>query len=337
MWGRSVNARNRYRLGLAIIVLCFLSGMPVYAQQAEYMDEPLSAPMPEESSEMATESAPGGVPKIGNTTVAQEEILSQPARPVPAEPGKPVALAPAVSPNFVEAGINYSAVSKNQGDWFGQGIRGEYQYDASDRFKAEYLHQRQFRDSGSYFSVGNVHSFDEEWYSDVSVGTSTGGFFLPTYRVDAFLNKKWLEGRNFVTTIGYGRFQSRDIYSDNSIFFGTTYYFHPYWIFENGIRYNISSPGSVNSASGFLAITNGRVQNYFVTLRYGYGREAYQLIGPANLLSEFYSHNTSLIWRQWMLSDWGFSNDWGFSTRVDYYTNPNYHRVGGYFGVFKEF
>ncbi len=327
MWGKQVNAHKNLSLVLCLAAMAALPVQAAYAQTYPYAQNPMG------------ESAPQGVPVIGAQPMPEEMILEQPARPVPGEPGLPVkALAPsAVSPNFVEAGVNYSAVSKNQGDWFGQGVRGEFQYSETDRFKAEYLHQRQFRDSGNYFSVGNVHSFDEDWYSDVNIGTSTGGFFLPTYRVDAFLNKKWLEGRNFVTTIGYGHFQSRDIYADNSLFFGTTWYFHPYWIFENGIRYNISSPGSINSASGFLAITNGRTENYFVTLRYGYGREAYQLIGPGNLLSEFYSHNVSFIWRQWMLSDWGYDNDWGFSTRVDYYTNPNYNRVGGYFGVFREF
>src|SRR5690606_30468576 len=112
----------------------------------------------------------------------------QAVRPVPGDPGMPIA--PAVLPNYVEVGMNYSKLSDGQGTWFGQNIRGEVQTDVQNRWKAEYLHQREFGDSGNYFSVGNVHSFNPDWYSDVSVGTSTNGFFLPSYRIDAFLSKK---------------------------------------------------------------------------------------------------------------------------------------------------
>jgi YaiO family outer membrane protein len=325
VWGRQV---NRHKVPYSMILVALLASQtPAYAQEML----PESAQPAPETVTVDTASEPQW-----NVQPQHNMYASQPVRAVPPDPGRPVAGA-AVLPNYVEAGINYSSVSRNQGDWFGQGIRGEIQTDPNNRWKAEYLHQRQFKDSGHYFSIGNVHSFNPDWYSDISVGTSTGGFFFPTYRVDAFLNKKWLEKRNFLTTIGYGHFQSRDIYADDSLYFGTTYYFHPYWIFENGVRFNLSSPGSVTSASGFVALTNGRVSNYFVTVRYGYGREAYQLIGPGNLLSDFYSHNMALIWRQWMLKDWGYDNDWGFNTRIEYYTNPNYHRLGTYLGVFKEF
>jgi YaiO family outer membrane protein len=309
---------------MAIMLALFVIQPSAYGQEVI----PDSArPDPADEATWATQTAP-----------SDDYIYQQPVRSTPADPGKLQPLVGAAAlPNYIEAGVNYSWVSANQGNWFGQGIRGEVQTDAKNRWKAEFLHQRQFRDSGNYFSIGNVHSFNEDWFSDISVGTSTGGFFFPTYRIDAFLNKKWGENRNFLTTIGVGRFQSRDIYYDTSFYFGTAYYFLPYWIFENGIRFNVSNPGSITSATGFVALTNGRAENYFVTLRYGYGREAYQLIGPGNLLSEFYSHNAALVWRQWMLSDWGYDNDWGFNTRLEYYTNPNYNRIGTYFGVFREF
>ncbi len=337
MWGNPVNVRKL--LGLILYV-----GVSIHVMSAAHAENSVPSGESIDSAIPAPQSDGEGLPQWNANTspewngnpLQQPDMASQPVRPVPGNPGKPV-IGNAASPNFIEVGTNFSAVSNRQGDWQGEGVHGEMQTDPANRWKFDFLHQREFRDSGNYLSVGNVHSFNSDWYSDINVGTSTGGFFLPTYRIDAFLNKKWFEQRNFLTTIGYGHFQSRDIYADNSVYFGTTWYFMPYWILEDGIRYNVSSPGSVNSATGFVALTNGRASNYYVTVRYGYGKEAYQLVGFGNLISDFYSHSASISWRQWMLRDWGFDNDWGFATRAEYYTNPNYHRVGGYFGVFKEF
>ena len=46
------------------------------------------------------------------------------------------------------------------------------------------------------------------------------------------------------------------------------------------LHFNVSNPGTAFSASGFVAVTQGRNKQHYVTLNVGFGQEAYQLIGP---------------------------------------------------------
>jgi YaiO family outer membrane protein len=233
---------------------------------------------------------------------------------------------------YVEAGGNYHAVSNNFGNWSGQYLKGEVQTDPRNRWNAEMLNQRQFGSSGVYGAIGNTHIFDEDWFSSVTFGSGgSTAVFLPRYRIDAFLNRKWLERRQLITTFGLGANEFPNDYKDKNIFLGATYYFDAPWTIQGGVRYNVSSPGSVDSLSQFIAVSQGRTKDRIITLRYGYGKEAYQIVGPGNVLSEFYSHQGTLELRQWI------NERWGFNVRGDRYDNPNYNRTGVSLGVFREF
>ena len=130
-----------------------------------------------------------------------------------------------------------------------------------------------FDDNGFFASIGNTHLFNENWFTNVSFGASSGGFFFPSYRVDAFVNYKVPSNRQFIATVGVGASDARDTdNSDVSLFVGGAYYFQDPWIVQGGVRYNISSPGSVGSTSEFIAITQGRVREHFYTLRYEFWR-----------------------------------------------------------------
>src|SRR5690606_18143448 len=110
---------------------------------------------------------------------------------------------------YVEIGGNYHHVSDDFGNWFGQYIKGEIQLDPDNRWYGEVLLQREFRDDGYFVSVGNTHTFNEDWYSDLSIGAANDGFFLPQYRVDGYLNRKFLPKRQFVATVGAGFYKAR--------------------------------------------------------------------------------------------------------------------------------
>jgi YaiO family outer membrane protein len=97
------------------------------------------------------------------------------------------------------------------------------------------------------------------------------------------------------------------------------------------VRWNISSPGSVFTQSQYVAVTQGRDKHHFVVLRAGFGREGYQVVGPANTLVDFHSQEASVTWRQWL------KRPWGFNAVVEYYHNPFYQRAGVSVGVFREF
>ena len=232
---------------------------------------------------------------------------------------------------YVEAGGNYSHLNNNYNSWAGQYVKGEIQTDPHNRWSAELINQREFGDTGQYGVLGNTHEFNENWYSIVNLGLGNDAFFLPRFRADVFINRKLLKDKSLVATLGYGYSKAQDTYDDNSLFVGATYYFPRRWIVQGGVRYNYSNPGGVDSTSGFVALTEGEYQKHFITARYGFGREAYQIIGPSTAISDFESHIVSLDWRQWV------AKQWGFDLRGEYYHNPNYDRNGVNFGVFHEF
>jgi YaiO family outer membrane protein len=242
----------------------------------------------------------------------------------PAEPEK------RSSADYVEIGSSYSALTANFGSW-STGYTRSVIAAGNDVFSGEITGQHEFGDFGTYFDVGDTHNFGSNYYASLTVGSSVGGFFLPRFRGDGFLNKKWMGRKQLVTTAGFGYSGAKDPHRNHTVYLGTAYYFEEPWILEDGVYLNVSSPGSVFSPSGFLAITQGRNKQHYLTLRAGYGQEAYQLIGPSRELSDFLSRTATFTWRQWI------GRNWGINCIADYYGNPYYTRGGSSVGVFKEF
>jgi YaiO family outer membrane protein len=232
---------------------------------------------------------------------------------------------------FIETGVNYYLLNGAQKNWFGQYLRGVVDVAQKNIWNYEVVHEQEFGDAGTFFSLGYTHAFDAEWHSTVSMGSSAGGFFWPQFRVDAFLSRKWLEKRNLVTTIGFGYYDAKDLHHDLNLFIGATYYFESPWIVEAGLHYNISQPGSVTAPGPFAAVTYGRNKEHYLVLRVGIGREAYQVVGPDVAITDFASQVVTLTWRQWL------TREWGFRLLTEYYHNPTYERVGFEIGIFRDF
>ena len=232
--------------------------------------------------------------------------------------------------NYFEAGGDYLNLSNGFGYWAGGYARGVVTK-GKNVWNGEVNGQHEFGDEGVYFAGGDTYTFNSDWYGSLTAGSSVGGFFWPRFRADAFLNKKWLEGKQLITNFGFSYYAAKDPHRDHSFFAGTTYYFEKPWILEEGIRFNISNPGSVFSPGGFVALTQGRNHHHYVTIRAGFGKEAYQLIGPTVDLTDFSSQTLTITWRQWV------GRSWGMNLVGDYYHSPFYQRGGSSFGFFKEF
>jgi YaiO family outer membrane protein len=265
---------------------------------------------------------------------AQQDIQStDPSQTSPQTPGSDVPAAPApekVLTNYVEVGGSYRQLTNGFGDWSGGYARGVGAV-GKNTLTAEINGQYEFGDDGVYLAAGDTYNFNSVWYASLTLGSSVGGFFWPRFRADAFLNRKWLARKQFITTLGYGYYASKDVHRDQSVFIGTTYYFQGPWIVEDGVRFNVSNPGVVFSPAGFVAVTEGRNEHHYVTVNAGAGQEGYQLVGPTTVLTRFPSQNLTITWRQWT------GKSWGFNLVADYYHSPFYERGGGSFGFFKEF
>lgn len=230
----------------------------------------------------------------------------------------------------IEAGTLLHATTGGYGNWRGGFLRGGWGSN-TNRWGGEFVHQAAFHDRGSYFSLSNTHHFGKRWYTDLSAGAGTGSFFWPRYRMDGFLNRKWFSKQKLVTTVGAGYYRAKDAHRDGSLFLGAVYYFDRPWIVQGGVRLNVSNPGAVYSASQFIAVTQGRSGRHFLTLRYGFGHEAYQLVGPTRPISDFASRDVSLTWKHWV------HEKWGIQVRAARYSNPLYRRAGFETGFFREF
>lgn len=233
--------------------------------------------------------------------------------------------------NSIDIGGEYQSLGSGLGSWNAFYSRGVFPQGTHDTWNTELSQRSEFRDRGTYFAAGDTHIFNDDWYASVAAGASVGGFFLPQYRIDATVNRKWRERRNLVTSIGYMHAKAKDVHHDNMVEAGAAYYWERPWILEAAVRLNVSHPGPVLSESQFFALTHGKDKNRLIALRVEFGREAYQLVGPSTTLAGFQSQSISLSWRQWT------HGSRGFNCLPEFYHTPAYRRGGMTLGIFHEF
>jgi len=260
---------------------------------------------------------------MAQSTAADAAAVSNAVNVVPEPEPKPLT-------NYVETGGSYMTLTNGFGYWAGGYAHAVYDT-GKDVWNGELNAQHEFGDSGAYFAVGDTHTINPDWYASLTFGTSAGGFFFPSFRTDAFLNKKWLRRKQWITTAGFGYYQAKDVHRDHIFYLGSTYYFAKPWIVESGMYFNVSNPGTVFAPAGFVAVTQGHDKHQYIVMRAGFGEEGYQLIGPTVALNQFQSQTLTITWRKWI------SNNWGFNFIGDYYHSPFYTRGGSSFGFFKEF
>ncbi len=232
--------------------------------------------------------------------------------------------------NYVEVGGSYLPMTDKFGHVTGGYARASVMQGKNVWF-GEINGQHEFADAGTYIAAGDTYTINNQWYGSLTLGSSIGGFFWPRFRADGFINKKWFERGQFITTAGFGYYASKDVHRDHSFYVGSTYYFSKPWIFETGAHFNLSNPGQVYSPSGFVAVTQGRDKHYFLTVRTGFGEEAYQLVGPTASLNDFTSQTFTVTWRKWV------HKSWGVNIIGDFYHSPFYTKGGSLIGVFKDF
>jgi YaiO family outer membrane protein len=276
--------------------------------------------------------SPASVEPASASSISANLTSDNPAQASPQQPGAdvPPQLGPKQLSNYAEAGGDYLTLTNGFGYWAGGYARGVVTK-GNNIWNAEVNGQHEFGDAGVYLAAGDTYNFNPDWYGSLTAGSSIGGFFWPRFRGDGFINKKWMARKQLITTFGLGYYAAKDVHRDHSFFVGSTYYTTKPWILEEGIRFNISNPGSVFSPAGFVAVTQGRDQQHYITLRVGVGKEAYQLVGPTLTLTDFESQTLTITWRQWV------GTNWGVNLVVDSYHSPFYVRGGASFGFFREF
>jgi YaiO family outer membrane protein len=190
--------------------------------------------------------------------------------------------------------------------------------------------ESRFGDAGWTGSLANTHVFNEDWYSFVSVAAGRAAFFVPRYRLDAQLARKFGEARRWVGVLSAGSSAAQDEHRDAGAGIGLIHYLPMYVILEGAVYWNRSNPGHVIARRQLLAATWFRPRRHQLSARVSTGSEAYQLTGGEAVLIDFKSTDAVLSWQRWV------SASLGFTTSLEYYTNPTYRRSGVTVSVFKQ-
>jgi YaiO family outer membrane protein len=261
-------------------------------------------------------------------------LAQESGRPIPqGSSGPVVGMIPTTlnGPGFIEIDGSHSALSDSQPSWNDVYLRGGMSF-SSNTVNLEFSRQSRFGDSGWFYNGGWVHTWAPKWYTDVHLGTSTGSFFLPRFRVDGFVHRKVLSREQLVLNFGAGYDKSRLQASAYRITPGAAYYFDRFpLVLEGGVTWTQSNPGSVVARSQYVALTEGRAKEHYLAVRAEVGREAYEIIQGQATAFNFPIRNFAGTWRQWLAPNWGLN----FNVERD--GNPFYHRLGGTIGIFLDF
>jgi len=240
-------------------------------------------------------------------------------------------------PGYIEAGGSHSALTGGNSNWNDFYVRGMLS-GGRNSFSGELNHESRFGDNGWFGGFGLTRTLSEDWYAQISAGASAGGFFLPRYRTDALVNRKLLSSRQLVATFGFGFDQSRTINHDERFLIEGAYYFQHPFMLQGGVIWTHADPGNILAQTQFVALNEGHDKEHFLSLRYAWGREGYEVIGapttlvPAyNVLFNFPEHDITGTWRQWI------GPNWGVHLVIEQHQEPAYHRTGGTAGVFLDF
>lgn len=235
--------------------------------------------------------------------------------------------------NTIELGGAVHNLSDNYDNWRDFYIRGKHTLDDKNVIQWETASQNHFDEQGVLGAISYTHNLSPDWYASAGVSSGTADF-MPKFRADAAVYRKWLPKRQLITGVRTMYAKSGDgIHKDQALGLTGIYYFDKLpLVAEVGVTANRSNPGSVTTYRWNTALNYGRYQDYYVTLRHDHGREGYlpQHIQNANAVN-FTSHTTGVSYRKWVTPRWGYVAD------AEYYKNPYYSRKGMNVGVFVNF
>jgi YaiO family outer membrane protein len=162
----------------------------------------------------------------------------------------------------------------------------------------------------------------KRWIFRTGFRTSSDGFYNPLWRIDIQVGHKFRQDQRLVAFVsGYQR-EGRDGHKDTSLGSEIQFYATGEWVFQSGAQFLHSNPGDSWGYEFYAASTLGIAGRRQVTARVAFGQEAYSVLDPLIVFTEFKSRNASIQWREWI------SRDIGTVVDINYYENPFYSRLG---------
>ena len=260
-------------------------------------------------------------------TVAAQSVVVAQSTPLPsAEPAPLQAVVPtpdpaAARPRFTAfASGNHSALSAGLPDGEAVNLRGVWAMQSGDTLIADVLDERKFGQRGGVAALSYTRLLSPDWYAIGTVAGGHGGPNWARWRVDGQLSRKWLAGRQLVTSVALYHASFDNNRSDDGLRLSATWYSALPAVFEVGTTINVSRPGNVRSHMPYASATFGREGAWYLSGRVSSGREAYQAIGANQQLVDFRSDSVGLGGRLWL------GRGWGLTAQAEHYRNPSYQR-----------
>ena len=155
------------------------------------------------------------------------------------------------------------------------------------------------------FGLQDTLQLGEGVWGSLALGAGDGASYLPRWRADGFLYRKFGPTQRWIGSLGLGHYRAPDGYRDQNLTLGLSYWFESPWVLQAEWRHNRSHPGNIDTRQYALAASWGQAGQTQMTLRHGWGREGYQVRGEGNTVVNFASHETSLNLQHWLAPDWG--------------------------------
>lgn len=215
-------------------------------------------------------------------------------------------------------------------NWSDFNVRGYFESEASTRWIVEAAVKNHFGESGFVLGATLSQDYTPDWYQIFSAVVGTNARILPSTNFFTQLNRRLGPSRNWVFGVGIGR---ASYFSGFSDLYGTSevlFYASPSLIFQAGIRFNRSQPGSVNSSRGSLAATIRLRTELELIYRVDFGSEGYAVVGAGNLVTKYQSTLHNLMVRWWLSPVW-------LELGTELYYSPRFNRRGGIIGLSYDF
>ncbi|MBO6573952.1 MAG: YaiO family outer membrane beta-barrel protein [Rhodothermales bacterium] len=217
-------------------------------------------------------------------------------------------------------GLNYS-FDAGISPWRGAVVRTEFVRGPKMIWNGEAVAEHRFGEPSFAYKLQHTANLGA-WITRVAARTSNGGFYNPKYRADVTIGRK-LPPRRKVVLLVSGFFREvRDGHQDMAAIVEAQVYFSRWLIAQGGVRFQLSNPGEATSRYHDAALTIGRHGKATLLLHAAMGSEAYQIIDPLVIYTNFDSRMGRVAWRQWL------TRTSGLQVSGSWYNNPYYTRTG---------
>lgn len=217
-------------------------------------------------------------------------------------------------------GLNYS-YNSGISPWKGAVVRTQFVRGPKMVWLGEAVAEHRFGEPSFAYKLQHSADFGA-WITRVAGRTSNGGFYNPRFRADVMIGRKLPPSRRFIVMVGGFYREVRDGHQDMAGIVEAQLYLSSWIILQGSTRYQISNPGHATSLYHDAALTLGKHQKATVVLHAASGTEAYQIIDPLVIYTDFESRMARVVYRQWL------NRSTGFTVSGSWYENPFYQRTG---------